>query len=131
MRSNRFSLPSGKEARLEREKQEAQLALNKANHALRKLKKEKVFAATRGIINESRLRSLTPTLSIPAKSSDEEVDLVLSKDSRDRLEKGRVRYITSLRAMYVSNHHSGRMRSSTLRYLLWSADEQLDHAESH
>ena len=129
VRPNRFSLPSGKEAQLEREKQEAQLALNKANHALRKLKKEKVFAATRGNLIESHSRSLTPILSIPSKFSEEEVELFLSKDSRDRLEKGRVRYLTSLRAMYVSNHHSGRMRSSTLRYLLWSADEQLDRAE--
>ena len=45
----------------------------------------------------------------------------------DALEKGRTRFMTAVRAQYQANHHRGLMRSSVLRTLRESADQQLDH----
>jgi hypothetical protein len=45
----------------------------------------------------------------------------------DALEKGRMRFVTAVRAQYQANHHRGLMRSSVLRALRESADQQLDH----
>ena len=118
---------SDKESRLEQDKKKAQAALDEVSHELRKLKREKVYEATRITLKEARNRS-SEISSVSTTLSTSSASFAGGGDDthKDRLVKGRTRYLTSLRAMYITNHHSGRMRSRTLRYLLWCADMQLD-----
>lgn len=59
----------------------------------------------------------------------ERQDLELDERFSDAVSKARTRFMTSIRAKYIANHHQGRMQPSTLRYLRESTNNCLDYPE--
>lgn len=120
-------------SKLEEKKKQALAAVEKANHDIRKLKKDIVNESTRVSLREARalaqaandFEKYTSSLS----SIAEDVEIEKIPESSERLMSGRTRYLTALKARYISNHHLGRMQAQTLRYLLNCANNQLDHPD--